>query len=393
MESLEGRTLMAGFVDVSLSGGTLFLRGDAASNGVAVVGTGVAGQFAIVGHNNVVGAATPGDVSSATTLRFNGASVAGPLVLNGVVNINADLGAGNDQIGVTGGGAAYYGAVLLNDYATNNVVVPPVSPAAGTATSLQGSISIVTGNGNDAVALLVNTPNVIAVDTGAGNDYAVLESSSTLNLAINTGAGDSSLNGSDRVRVRNTNVQIAVGVNTYAGNDIVDVFGSSAQTIAINTFDNGGLVFPGVNPAIPEAVRLIGVNAQTVGINTHGGSDQVIIAGGIAGFSLNSTTIGVLGINTFDGNDLVQIFSGNATPVVVTQQATITTDSGNDTVETTNLQVFGYLWIDLGDGNDTFRANTTLATYSFINGSTGFDTYDNNGGNSLFNLYFFEAFI
>lgn len=395
MEGLEDRSLLAGFVDVSISGGTLYLRGDAASNGVAVVGTATPGQFNVIAVDNVVGAATPGDVAAPTTLRVNGVADAdGVVTVNNVVNINADLGAGNDQIGVTGAaGAVYYGALLLAEYAANTIVTPPVPPAAGSSAALQGSITIATGAGNDAVALLVNTPSTISVDTGVGNDYAVVESSTTLNMAINTGAGDTATNGSDRVRVRDTDVTIALGINTYAGNDVVDVFGSSAQTIGINTYDNGGLVFVGVDPLRPEAVRLIGVQAQTVGVNTHGGADQVIVASAIAPFSTETTTIGNLTINTGDGDDQVLFNPGAGTTVFVTQQATITTGGGNDEVNTSLLQVGSYLWVDLGAGNDSFAATSTLASYSYITGGSGDDTFTDGGGNDPLNLFLFEIFV
>jgi hypothetical protein len=402
MEGLEDRRLLAGLVNVTQSGGTLLLIGDAASNAVSIQATGVPGQFAVVGDVNVSGAANPG-VSAPTLLRGTGAiTPVATLTFNNVTNIVATLGAGDDQIGIsTVAGNAFYDALIATDFATNNVVVPPAGAVAGSAAILAGSITITTGTGNDAVVVLANVGGAITVDTGADSDYVAVESSTAVSVSINTGAGDTNLTGADRVRVRDTAVVGAIAVNTYAGSDIVDVFGSTAQAIVVNSGDNGaGSPFVGVNPLVPEAVRLIGVTATSVSINTNGGNDQVIVAAGVAPYSTAATNIQTLSINTDAGNDLVEIALVGAAAVQVQNLAittgvgidnvsignagvgttvglntTIDLGPGNDVLNLTNFLVGFFLYVNLGDGNDTVTATGTFATYSLILGGPGFDTF------------------
>jgi hypothetical protein len=400
-EGLEGRSMLAGVVDVSVSGGLLILTGDALSNGVAVVGTGVPGQFNVIGVPNVVGAGSGADTSSATTIRNAGAAPAATVLVNGVTSIYANLGDGNDQFAVTGAtGAGYYGAVLLAEYSANTFAAPAVAAPAGTAAALSGSITVLGGNGNDAVALLVNTPSVISIDSGAGNDYVTVEQTVAANLAINTGAGDSALLGSDRVRVRDTAITSAIGVNTFNGSDIVDVFSSSAAAIAINTGENGGTAGVGVNPLIPEAVRIIGVTSSSVAINTAGGNDQIIVFGPVAGFSALPTNLGALAINSGEGDDLVQLQAiaiaqslsvvtagGNDTltadGVTVGLNAVIDTGAGVDTVNLNALLVQYYLYLYLGDGADTATVNNSAAAYGYVFGQGGTDTYSATGSTGI----------
>jgi hypothetical protein len=403
VEGLEGRALLAGVVDVFVSGGTLFLTGDALSNGVAVVGTGVPGQFAVIGVANAVGAGTGPDVSAGTTIRALGAAPAAFVLVNGVSSIFANLGDGNDQFAVTSGvGSGYYGAVLLGEYASNGFATPAVAAPAGSSAALSGSITVLAGNGNDAVAILVITPSVIAIDTGSGNDYAVLENTTTANLAINTGALDTDLAGSDRVRVRNSVVQAAIGINTFGGSDNVDVLSTNAPAIGINTGENGGAVPVGYNPAIPENVRVSGVTSLSVAVNTNGGNDLVII-GTVAGVSAAPTVIGVLGVNTFDGDDVVLILTATVTSgftvttglgndivqvqAVISPFATIDTSSGTDFVLLIGLIVPFNVFVTLGDGDDNIQVFGSTAGSGSIFGQGGTDTYITGGS---FGYTFFQ---
>ena len=401
LEGLEGRSMLAGVVDISVSGGLLTLTGDALSNGVAVVGTGVPGQFNVIGVANVVGAGSGPDTAAPTTIRNAGAAPAAAVLVNGVTSIYANLGNGNDQFAVTGAtGAGYYGAGLLAEYAANTFAAPVVGAPVGSAAALSGSITVLGGNGNDAVALLVNTPSVIAIDAGAGNDYVVVEQSATANLAINTGAADTATLGSDRVRVRDTTVTSAIGVNTYNGSDIVDVFSSTAAAIGINTGENGGTPGVGVNPLIPEAVRIIGVTSSSVAINTAGGNDQIIVFGPVAGFSTLPTNLGALAINSGEGGDLVQLQAiaidysltvvtagGNDTltadGVSVGLNAVIDTGAGIDTVSLNALLVQYYLYLYLGEGDDSAAISNSAAAIGYVFGQGGVDTYSAAGNTGI----------
>ncbi|WP_425615574.1 hypothetical protein NA78x_005500 [Anatilimnocola sp. NA78] len=414
LEGLENRSLLAGVVDVSVLGGMLYLQGDGLSNGVSVVGTGIPGEFAVLGFDNVVGVGTGPDTSAPTLLRKGSEPLTDAILVTGVTSIYANLGNGNDQFVVkadpepapvggpprsagnirgrllSNGGfiPVEYSTTLLNEYAANTFATPVAAPPAGSATALAGSITVLAGNGNDAVALLVTTPSVISVDTGSGNDYVVVESSSTANLAINTGATDTATQGSDRVRVRGTTITAALGVNTYGGNDFVDVISTTVPTIAINTGENGGTRPVDLAGNFDEVVRINVVTSQTVAINTNGGDDLVQV--------LNSPLLGSVAANTGDGDDAIQVIA-----VAIAQSLTLTSGAGADIIQIVAATVGGNAFIDtgfgedllqmvavnvlyslsvlLGDGNDTAQLTTVSAGYGYVYGQTGTDTFVDGG--------------
>src|SRR5690349_1891612 len=81
VEGLENRALLAGNVAVSVSGGTLFITGDAAGNGVSVQQLD-SGKYFVTGFS----------VSGGNT-TVNG-SAAGKIVTGVTNDINVDLNAG-----------------------------------------------------------------------------------------------------------------------------------------------------------------------------------------------------------------------------------------------------------------------------------------------------------
>src|SRR5437763_554022 len=100
VEQLEGRTLLAGNVTVSVSGGNLIVTGDNNDNAVLIQKTGP-GSYTITGFDFENGALS-GRQSGPTTIRGAGTDLGGDarLVTGVRGNIIVDLKTGNDSLAV-----------------------------------------------------------------------------------------------------------------------------------------------------------------------------------------------------------------------------------------------------------------------------------------------------
>lgn len=229
VEPLENKRLLAGDVFVSVSGdGTLLIRGDAESNGIAVTTGDSGGEVIVAGLPSVGGEAT--SINGAfERVSFSGVS-------NG---IRADLGDGDDN-------------ARLFDM------------------RLRGSVNIATGDGDDVVSV-----------GGAAGSNGQMNSLFTGGLNISTGEGN------DGVRVGSAGIFRGVSFATGDGDDIVTIDGSrlrgSSQIVTDGGADNVNVSRSLVSSirmgtgAGDDRVNLASSSFVAVGVSTGDDSDQVVV--------------------------------------------------------------------------------------------------------------------
>jgi len=292
VETLEERTVLAGNVLASITGGNLRLIGDAQSNQIAIERT---------GPQSV-------QISSLdSSTRIN--NQAGPITLNGFTSgMVAVLGGGDD-----------------------------VLRFSGTSTELFrvfGNAVIDTGTGNDTVEFSNHSVwNNLVLTTGAGNDRVIglrdlTGAAATTgwglrvgqNAVINTGAGD------DEVNLRNSAFLKNFVLDAGTGNDRVDLRNNEFQFISVHnggpgfdTLNNVGNTFR-YNPVIFQFESQTAIAGPTAAADS-----ATVLEGG-------SATINVL------ANDSATSGAINTGSVVITQQPTRGTVvvNANGTVTYTN---------------------------------------------------------
>ena len=379
VEGLEPRAMLAGNVTASVSGQTLFIRGNNSDNGVVITQTG-ATSYLVTGIPDL-GTSTPTTVNG-------GAAFAAAKVLN----FDIDLGAGNDVLGIGNN------TTFLADLAAE--AVGGATPAAGVAAdavTLRGYANIRMGAGDDAVGIQLTTPSGVLIQTGAGSDAVAVEAGSEGVLTIITDTGNQSTDAADFARVRGATLTGAVTVTTQAGDDTVNlsdvsaafigvypgvgatnagvtdhdsVFGfnltsrSSVDVVSLAGDDDDELNAVVSNNVLIDAgagndyASLENVTIKTATILGQGGNDHIDIFDGPAG----NISVNLL-IDSGAGNDGVHLFGNNTEESVDFLDlgaATLLTGSGNDGLFMENVHVRNNLFIDMGAGDDSTTANPTL---------------------------------
>lgn len=251
VESLESRQMLAGDVDAFAYGKFLYVMGDAADNGVAIVDGGN-------GTISVIGLEQGG---SATTINGD----AGPVNFNKISNIIVSTGKGNDAVVVSNlalkGNLSIFGdhgndAIALGDFDdANDLFDDAVDPLLGALTvnknviiqdshgnnsilidglDARKSMQIVTGNGDDSIDWQGALGNVVGksltINSGNGNDAVTLA-----NLAIGKTLTINTVTGDDDVTLRDLSAK-SLNVVLGTGDDSVTV---EDVTIAKNATYNG----------------------------------------------------------------------------------------------------------------------------------------------------------
>ena len=211
LESLEGRSLMAGNVFATIRLGSLNIEGDSKANEIAVVDLG-GGRVQVTGQNGT---------------KVNGLSSL--IVTGNTTDFKADLKGGNDIISWRG---------------IESHVVPRFCIEAGIGDDsvfvdhlFAGRAKVEGGLGNDVIEVLNAKAAILEIETQAGDDTvrfgspSVVSNVAVLKLKIETGLGN------DQVQVQNSNfnatsVKIELGggddrvfVNRIRGNASLDVSG------------------------------------------------------------------------------------------------------------------------------------------------------------------------
>jgi|GEM_PF-5441642 len=403
LEGLETRAMLAGNVTASVSGGTLFVTGDNADNNVVIQQTGT-DQFTVVG---VTGSAT----------TVNGKPEGIVFTGNGVRNFEINLRGGNDTLGISND-LTYLDALSAELVA--GPVVPPVTPAATTASalSLRGYANIRGGVGNDAIAVNLRAGASIFVDANAGSDAVVVEGSTAVSLVVNTDTGNQSTDGADYLRVRNVAISSgAIVANTFSGDDTLLITDDSAAAFVINSgvgatisgqtdvdnliaarlvargdvliFAGAGDDAVGVNDIDARFFLAVGQNGNDtmtfayLDVNNasligEAGNDTITVDDTIdpenpgvpivVDDTLNTEVTGLLHIDSGAGDDTVNV-NGDATFNPELGSLNVWAFGGADTVSVSNLSLTGFAWVDLGAGEDSLtEANIAAHGNVFIFG-------------------------
>jgi len=415
VEDLEPRCLLAGNVNVFVSGGTLFVQGDNADNAVLIQqeGEGVYSvtplDFADLELTN------EGFDAGPTTINGDEETVQGePLIFTGVKNdINVDLRGGNDGLGIgndvealnelaldcfdigfipdDGGGSVSIGIEpnQVGQFAVpRNLIVnlgegddfTAISANVGTfnpnGTTKKGGVAIINaGNGTNGVAFGNGTlSDDLLIFGGNGNDNACVSNVFVRDLlTVQLGNGNendvdivgfsaghavvTTGNGDDQVRMAEFDLSRELVVSTGSGDDQVDIELFDAQNVTVDT-GAGNDGEGGPREAISPEVSIFGpvtvANAdisRTLVVVTGSGNDFATI---------NNVDAHDIVFDTGSGDDGDFFTPISIYNVLVQGNVTFVTGSGNDFAymhsgdeETSNIK--GNVTVDVGSDNDNLE--------------------------------------
>jgi VCBS repeat-containing protein len=272
IENLEERTVLAGNVTASVTGGYLYLFGDAGDNQISVTRNGSAG---------VTIASLDG------TTKINGST---SLQLGSVTNgIIAITGNGDDVLEIKGSSTAVFRTF--------------------------GSTSINTGNGDDIVRFTNYSTANLSVATGAGEDQLYADLDPALNLSggglrvagaavISMGTED------DIVSIRNSVFGSNLVLDASLGNDSVDIRNTSFVRLANLYGSLGTDTLNSVGNTFRYAPYISGFEIRTSVAGPLAANDSVTVAEG------GTATISVL------TNDTATSGTIDASTVTIVQQPT-----------------------------------------------------------------------
>ena len=239
VESLESREMLAGEVDVFVSGGNVVVQGDAGNNVINVVDNG--GQLEVqgVGTTTVNGGATGLDIAD----------------LN---NLTIHLNNGDDRVNIRGISA--------------------------------DQLRVNTGNGADRDNVNNNTTaNLVSIRTGLGVDEVNVNATDANRMFIKTGHG---LSG-DTVDLTNTTVVRRLSVRTGAGGDTVNTanltstgktfmrLGSGDDVLTVDGGEFGDTIVR-MNTG-NDTVNVVGIPTLNGRVNLHGGAGVDQLTPGVVG--------------------------------------------------------------------------------------------------------------
>lgn len=231
IESLEGRSLMAGDVLASIKLGSLYVQGDAMANDVAIVDQGN-GKVEITGRNGT---------------KINGAD---STVLSGFANnLKVDLRGGDDVVSLRGTESHVIPRFAIESGTGNDsVFLDQIYSVLGKVETGSGDdvielmnassvlLDLETGSGNDSIRVGADVSNsalisvaFLKLETGLGNDSVVIQNTNltSSNIKIEAGQGD------DNLLVRKGSGSSWLKASTGSGTDTVVVEESSFRSLEI----------------------------------------------------------------------------------------------------------------------------------------------------------------
>ena len=372
VEPLEGRAMLAGNVSVSVSGGSLIVRGDNAANGVFIsqIDDGV---YAVTGFDLGTG--------SNVATKING-SANDSLVFKGVTgDVNVDLKNGNDLLGI-GNSPDDLAALAeecgfqfgLGDGNGGGGGEDVVDVTAAEVTPVEGrffvprNLIVNTGNGHDGIAVLADVHNSAIINTGSGDDAVAFgnlfdsENDITVgnDLVVLTGSGN------DEVCAHLVTVNGLINVQTGDGNDGVEIHNFDAGAVLALT--GNGIDFVGLSTFDTD---------NTVVVNTGGGNDTVFLHDFSAGQGFGpkgQKGAGYVTVVTGAGNDNAELTYFEADGVVVdTGAGNDGTPSGDSPITVAFADITNYLTVVTGAGNDLVNVGFVQTENMVIDTGAGND--------------------
>jgi hypothetical protein len=372
LEHLETRAMLAGNVSVSVSGGSLLVRGNNSSNQIAIVQLD-AGEYAVVGLNGT---------------KVNGGT--DPVVKSGVDNnIDIDLKKGNDVVGIGND------IETLSQWAEGfGIEIPDATLPAGAPSQLKvpRNLNIRLSDGNDAAAVIAKVDSQFIADLGNGNDSLIVQGSKVGGDFIVRGG-----NGHDLLYTDGTEVARTYNANMGNGRNAVELWNSSIGRSAVIISGKDGDVIDIADSAIEDNLIVRtgsghdevyahshGAEGMVVGnnvdINTGSGNDYVDVAGDIDNLLVLVTGNGndEVFLEDLEAEDLVAVLgSGNdymeAVNVEIGDNALLDAGSGNDRVYIEDSIVDDVFTALMGSGNDFLEICNSVAKKANLQGGSGKD--------------------
>lgn len=443
VETLERRAMLAGNVDVFVSGGTLFIRGDNSDNAVLVSQVGDH-EYAVTGFDFADGNLN-GYQSGPTKIKGdpNGTVTFGGVTKDIVIDLkkgNDGLAVGNDVnqlaalaeeclgigFGLGSGSGSGSGDGSGSGSGSGNGSVAPAIVSQGDRFVAPRNLIINTGDGNDNVVVNADAVRSITVDTGKGNDGVAvgnlpLDSEPDDEISTEQVEGDDLNIGDDLIILTGAGNDIAcakfVTVNDYLNIQV----GDGNNDVTAEEFDAGHVLVTAGKGNDTVLLSTFDTDREIV-VNTAGGNDTVAIEDFSAGQGFGphgkSTKAGYVTVVTGNGNDnvflgffeadgvTVDTGSGNdgtsrsteelsrvaslqapmfgpvsVVEASITHQLTLVTGSGNDVAEVEGVTAHDIV-VDLGAGNDDGELyNLNVAgNMTVVGGAGNDDLYLHSGG-------------
>ena len=266
LEPLENRHLLAGNISIEINDGNLIILGDALSNKIRIMQTGL-GQFTVTGNDGEQ-FRTPGGQYQKTPVKV--ANVRGGLLVS--------LGSGSDSAQIQG---------------------------LGSSRPIGAFVTVLTGAGKDEVAISqlqtgglqyppqIKVPAELNRQRNAIGESAYWNATTPGSITIDTGAGDRASD-KDTVALQGINVEGPTMINTGYGADQVKLDGITGRQAVMNTSAGSDRV---------ELAQQTPVSFDTLNMNMGDDNDYVNI--GTGPFQLTSITT-----SRFDGGRGVNILTG-----------------------------------------------------------------------------------
>ena len=226
LETLESRQMMAGDVNAYAISKILYINGDSADNGIALVDGGN-GTFNVVGLSQGGSATTINGGASQnfnkikdiviTMNKGNDAVVVTDIFVNG--NVFVSGGKGNDVVG-------------LGEFADSGLVDDAVDTLLG-ALSIKKGLVIDTGEDNDTLLARSLTSKSLVVSMGLGDDNVTFDAAGAGVSVLKT-ASISTSTGNDTVNLDQVSASKGLTVSTANGNDTVSLSQITAKSLSVS---------------------------------------------------------------------------------------------------------------------------------------------------------------
>lgn len=349
LESLETRQALAGDVTVFAIGDTLHIRGDSADNGLVIYSSS-AGVLNVTGINQGGSTTT---VNDSSTHAFTG-----------INNLIVTLGGGNDALVITD--AAFAGsltiqtgegndAIGLGEFTDEDDLFDDAVDSLVGALTIDNSLVMVTGGGHNAIVAQNMTAKALTAIMENGDD--------TIRLLHHGEEGDSDY-------VPGVNIAGALSVSLGEGHNIAHFDGVTAKYLTliggngIDEIDLDNLTL-GREATInardgANKIDIDTLSARSLLISTGLGNDDIELEDVTVRKSLN--------IHDNYGDDTIQLED------ITARTAGIYSGAGNDTITVRDATLSSKLIASTGIGNDTLTIENLTAKNMLISLDLGDDT-------------------
>ena len=266
----------------------------------------------------------------------------------------------------------------------------------------------------------------------SGNVTASLGTTGVLTITGDSANNNIDVNGNDNpgfIRVKNNGATSVNGVafidfpassvakismNLNGGNDLAwihDISGTIPNSISI-TDTASGTALPGFGSfgGFNNRYFLSNLNLPTASATVTTGSLADFVIFGLDQNSQNAgNTLGAVSMNVGGGNDLASNYNSSVGSLSIltgdgNDGSGVHTNTlgsfqydggkGNDGLFMSNDTISGSFSAEMGDGSDSVQAQNVVAlSGGTIDGGSGSDVFENDGGNSGFSVINFEGFI